>query len=86
MNLSDLSDGDLSLSMMIKTYHTLMKERIWIDRAACEIAFHPLHPDTVAFERSPICVMSLMEYDHPGTFLSAWSRRVHRRVITVTKN
>ena len=43
-NGSDLvfdGDGSLSRSMMIKTYNTLMMERICFDRVASEIVFQP---------------------------------------------
>ena len=38
----------LSRSMTIKAINTIMKERIWINRAASEIVFRPMLSDTGA--------------------------------------
>ena len=41
-------DGFQAGSMMINAKHTIMKERIWINRVARRIVFPLLHPDTGA--------------------------------------
>ena len=83
MNVSELvsdGDGSLSRSMLIKTYNTLMKERIWLDRVASEIVFQPFHLDSgtplhdarvLQLERNRIYqLMSQTEFGHIGTFLT----------------